>query len=391
MMNRVRSAFRVPSQRLGMVVCEGALALYFGALWLTTLATGRPWSDVWRRLGVRSYDRPFFDLSIVADAAAKSGQGVSPYALSNGLPPYNYPRLWVGWGALGLAPDTVFVSGLVVALGFWALSLAVVRPRTVAEGMTVAALWCSPAFMLGVERANTDLVVFVVLAVALLAQRRSQAAAAVAIFLAACAKLFPIAAIGALLVSRQSRRWVGVAAVLAGFGVYLWIFRGDIALISSRTPRDTNLSYGGAIPGQLAGAPYRLAWAGGAAAAAILAAAAWVAARRLPPLPDAPRSAFLAGAGIYGGTFLLGNNYEYRLVFLQCCLPALWFWAGGADGRGRRFAGVCLALCIGTCWWSLIARYAPHEAEPLRHVFTFALFATLAAAGVRSLTAETAS
>jgi hypothetical protein len=37
-------------------------------------------------------------------------------------------------------------------------------------------------------------------------------------------------------------------------------------------------------------------------------------------------TAFLFGSGIYCGTFLLGTNYIYRLMFLLLCIPQLQDW-----------------------------------------------------------------
>jgi hypothetical protein len=37
-------------------------------------------------------------------------------------------------------------------------------------------------------------------------------------------------------------------------------------------------------------------------------------------------TAFLFGAGIYCGTYLLGTNFIYRLMFLLLCLPQLLDW-----------------------------------------------------------------
>jgi hypothetical protein len=35
---------------------------------------------------------------------------------------------------------------------------------------------------------------------------------------------------------------------------------------------------------------------------------------------------FLSGAGIYCGTYLLGTNFIYRLMFLLLCVPQLHDW-----------------------------------------------------------------
>ena len=38
-------------------------------------------------------------------------------------------------------------------------------------------------------------------------------------------------------------------------------------------------------------------------------------------------TAFLFGAGIYCGTFMLGTNFIYRLMFLLLCFPQLFEWS----------------------------------------------------------------
>ena len=48
---------------------------------------------------------------------------------------------------------------------------------------------------------------------------------------------------------------------------------------------------------------------------------------------SAAGTAFLFGAGIYCGTYLLGTNFIYRLMFLLLCVPQLQDW------QTRRFEG----------------------------------------------------
>ena len=70
--------------------------------------------------------------------------------------------------------------------------------------------------------------------------------------------------------------------------------------------------------------------------------------------PGDPRyiDTFRAGAGIYVGTFFLGNNWCYRLMFLIFTIPQLLLWNNDA---GRRFVSlVALIGIIVSCWspWS---------------------------------------
>jgi hypothetical protein len=60
-------------------------------------------------------------------------------------------------------------------------------------------------------------------------------------------------------------------------------------------------------------------------------------------------TAFLFGAGIYCGTFLLGTNFVYRLMFLLLCVPQLQDWQINANkNRGAELGLFC--LLFGVLW-----------------------------------------
>jgi hypothetical protein len=64
-------------------------------------------------------------------------------------------------------------------------------------------------------------------------------------------------------------------------------------------------------------------------------------------------TAFLFGAGIYCGTFLLGTNYIYRLMFLLLCVPQLLDWQIHKYG-GDKVVGIAelglLVTVLGVLW-----------------------------------------
>jgi hypothetical protein len=74
------------------------------------------------------------------------------------------------------------------------------------------------------------------------------------------------------------------------------------------------------------------------------------------PLPEtADLVAFRMGALIYVGTFVIGNSFDYRLVFLLLTLPLLLRWPAPRREVGNRLnlppitvAVVMVALWIGT-------------------------------------------
>jgi hypothetical protein len=62
-------------------------------------------------------------------------------------------------------------------------------------------------------------------------------------------------------------------------------------------------------------------------------------------------TAFLFGSGIYCGTFLLGTNFIYRLMFLLLCVPQLQDWLRvKADHRERMIEAGLFAIILATLW-----------------------------------------
>ena len=64
-------------------------------------------------------------------------------------------------------------------------------------------------------------------------------------------------------------------------------------------------------------------------------------------------TAFLFGAGIYCGTYFLGTNFIYRLMFLLLCLPQLQDWQIESSKRGEATSTAELGLfgtVLGVLW-----------------------------------------
>ena len=70
-------------------------------------------------------------------------------------------------------------------------------------------------------------------------------------------------------------------------------------------------------------------------------------------------TAFLFGAGIYCGSFLLGTNFIYRLMFLLLCLPQLRQWAEGTLAGDRRTVASARVL-VGTILFALWMNGSPN-------------------------------
>jgi hypothetical protein len=257
------------------------------------------------------------------------------------------------------------------------LALLLLLPRlSFVEGLVVAAAACSPAVMFAVERANMDLVIFSGLAIAAVVWRRGTAAAeyaAVAIVLVmAVAKLYPAVALLAFLLARRRGTRAAAGVALMVFAAYVVATREDVVTISSTATQGQYYSYGARI---LLGRVYHSVvgdqWDGSRAlaqvlvlvAVGLLALGSWLWLRHrshrspatVPLAETADLLAFRTGSLVYVGTFVIGNSFDYRLVFLLLTLPLLLRWPAPPRAAGNRLnlplvtvAVVMLALWIGT-------------------------------------------
>jgi hypothetical protein len=66
--------------------------------------------------------------------------------------------------------------------------------------------------------------------------------------------------------------------------------------------------------------------------------------------------AFRMGASIYVGTYLLGSNFDYRLMFLLFTIPQLMQWLSNSDSRLRRVARITLACVLYSLWSQFFSR-----------------------------------
>jgi hypothetical protein len=68
---------------------------------------------------------------------------------------------------------------------------------------------------------------------------------------------------------------------------------------------------------------------------------------------------FRVGAAIYLGCFILGYNYDYRLVFLIFTVPLMLYWLKHASGFLKYLAATALASLVVTVWISRWSTFVP--------------------------------
>lgn len=289
-------------------------------------------------LGVSGDGRWFVDSHAVLAAIDADRAGLAPDA-PNPLDVYGrshkYSDGWLLLGRLGLTRADNFLVGGTWVVAFATALFLTIRPRSMGAAFWMALLAVSPPVMLGIERANNDLVIFAILAVALPALRSGGGGgfvlATAAIALATGLKFYPAVALGVLFTGVLDRRAAG-RITLAGLAVGLVLIavadqigRGTFRIepeIYSFGARVWLMGFALAEP-----LAVKVSIAGFALA---VAGAAW----RIDALRAAPSAnvesdhdearAFALGASLLAACFVTGVSHGYRLIFVLWLAPWIW-------------------------------------------------------------------
>jgi hypothetical protein len=378
----------------GRLVVMAALVLYFLAVAVPRLLWGE---NIWPALGVPSGPSLFFDTRNLTAALECRRLGFDPLVESPCDPwgrPLNYPRVWLALRWLGLNQSHTVALALVFIALFFASIFLLIGRVSLGRGIVVAVAVCSPSVMFAIERANMDIVVFTLMVLAVLAwrvrNRWGEVASPSIVLLAATAKIYPVFALTAYLFMRRRRAAIAAAVCAVVFALYALITIEDILAVAAIAPQGDHHAFGARI---LPAAIYHRfvpdRWQGGAITkqllviVPLLAAAplVWFPGRRRLPDPDEgadtpTRLAFYAGSVIFLGTFAIGNNFDYRLVFLLLTLPQLldWVTEQPSDPRGW-LAGVTLVTLVALLWIGALS----HPLQLMDELVTWAAVGLLAA------------
>ncbi len=352
------------------------LTLVVGLLLLAGLLFYVMGESAWRLWNIPVMLPSFADTRSILAGVEALRLGHDPL-FENPLDPFGrvmaYPRVWLLLAALPVstASTDAYAIGeialFIIALFIFVDTLD--RP----SALLIAAMLVSPAVMLCFERANTDLLVFFLLSVALALLARLPALAAVITEFAAFLKLHPIMALGMFLRETRNRALLWISGALAVFAVYAALTWNDVRQILAMASKGVGFNYGVGVLGL-----WLLDLTGSAPLADIVLAFSYLVVyvllvfalyrshRAEPLLPIAsPRllDAFRVGALLYVGTFLQGNTWNYRLIFLIFTIPQLVQWAHVAQPGSRQAARLSLALVVLSVWFPLLGASEPPAAS----------------------------
>lgn len=309
-------------------------------------------------LGVGHGGKWFRDTETLLRSIVVYRHGIDPYTL-----PYDdqlwYSHWWLWLEPTGVTLADTFWVGAVVS-GFTVLTVwLVTRPRNWREVAWTLLVFCSAPVLLGLNRANVDLVLFIVLSAcvpALTARGRMWRilATPLLIALATGLKYYPAVA-GLVLLALPPRRERNVAILLYAVllaGVLLDVAT-DISYYTDAAPINGVYTFGAPALSRalglttLAGLGLTLGILGGSGL--------WLARRpalrdwSVPPELRTEYLSFILGAVVLAGCFVLTVNYAYRWIFAFWLMPFLCRLATG-DRTLRRLRNATLALLVAALW-----------------------------------------
>ena len=363
---------------------RGSKIVSMAILWLAPMlilstAFTTNWPTFWNKLQVPTETGPFLDLGSITSAVKVVEHGgdplvANPYDFYHR--PMNYPRIWLylfKW--LGINDANLWIVGVsFCALYLICISWLIAHSTSAAEAWILLITGLSLAPLFAIERGNTDLFVFSVVFFGCATSGKYLKPGAFSC--ATLLKLFPFVALcidGARHPSKERR--VPIAFV-ASTVVLLALQWRDLKAIRHSTPVSAYLSYGvltirmQEVEGYLSPSVFAAGWA----IAALLAAILWV---RRPKIDESTLRSkagemFLIFGGIYAFTFVIGSNWNYRLIFLLPTLPFAMELVRGA--RHAKWGIIYLAAV-------LLAENSfalgPHQGIPLGDVATFVAFAII--------------
>ena len=365
---------KIQKENYGKILLIGASVL----MWLLIIILFKTYGyeRTWQLWKVPTQNMTFMDFRLIPGSAESFANGFEP-SVENPYDPngriFNYPAFWRLFFYTGITQaDTVWISVFMIVLFFVSVFFFPERPSIPAVVGMLAVLF-SPASMLLYERGNVDLIVFVICVIIVLAAKYSAYAASLIILFGGIVKLFPVLGLSVLLKeSKKKFLWLSFVCLLV-LVAYMLATWDSVQASWTLTMRGDGASYGTNVFATRYGQAISRAFSawftssqiefflnyGFMIAALVLLLLVILLSVRRPVFsePAASRNfdAFRMGASIYVGTFLLGNNWDYRLAFLVLVVPQLVDWMRYSVKTIRAAAWLSMLLALLSTWHFWIA------------------------------------
>ena len=325
------------------------------------------YGETWKLWHVPVHPPVFRDFLLIPGSAESFRHGFepaveNPYDVAKRI--FNYPAFWRLFFYTNItADDTIWI--VVTLLVLYSIAIMVFPQNLTITGAVMMLLVVfSPASMLLYERGNADIFVFpICVAIILLSEYSTTWTAAMIVF-GAIVKMFPLLGITVFLRENRQTFWrlaIICALVMVAYGA-LTFSSQDAAW--NTTMRGDGISYGSFVlitrlgdyllellPANITFGMLEIFFEGFALILILLPVIFAVRSNEVFSTGSQRNlAAFRMGASIYVGTFLLGNNWDYRLAFLVLVIPQLVEWLSAGNKKYKRLTYAVMALLMLTCW-----------------------------------------
>ena len=337
------------------------------------------YEKTWQLWKVPTEMPPFVDFRHIPGSAESFLRGFEPTVENPYDPrgrPFNYPMFWRLFFYSGITQDDAIWISIVMIVLFFVSVFLFPQNLTISGAVWMLLVVFSPACMLLYERGNVDLIVFALCVAIVLAGGYSAYLAAMLLMAGIVIKLFPFFGVSAILKESKTKFLALFAACLGVLLLYVSLTWESVTASWTLTRRGKFISYGSNVffyryeenflpvlsslftnmqaERILKYGPIALA------VLLILIAGIWGLRNQESPSVSSERNlaSFRMGASIYAGTFLLGNNWDYRWAFLILVIPQLLEWTHSDQARYRSVALFNLFAILASCW-HFIFWYSP--------------------------------
>ena len=323
--------------------------------------------NLWSYFGIRHLGKaPFADMQAILSASDAYHDGFNPY-IENPYDPLGrrhvYTRPWLWLGYIGITRKYNNLAATLLIGLFFLLCIKILNPDNGKEFLICAMLLLSPAVMLGVERANNDLVIFGLLGLSVfLLHKRIRALDWIAysfLYLASILKIYPLVSFLIVLRTFKDNRKLLAFSLFSMFllGTYMAFTLSDLQYLKAVVPRPHGIStFGAAILFEW----IFNQWPVSSTAVTIMSGLAFFLAFLIAPkiaLAERRNDSvhtffFLVGSLNLLFCFFTNTNYDYRCVYFIMILPWLFelLKCAATPTATKRFINFLLILLPLVVW-----------------------------------------
>ena len=326
----------------------------------------------------------FVDLKILLYGIDVMRAGQSPYQIFHlkecGEILYNYPSTWSIFTPIKFLTlsNSMYIAYLII-IAFFLMVYMLIGKIYLKESIVYSLILLSPAILLALDRANCDLIIFILLAISIL-NYKSQIIGLFSIFIGTILKLYPIGAIISLFFYKVNKKSIllAIVTIVITFGC-LFIMINNIITVSKSTPRPYGVStFGiGTFPSLLSDyfinffnihpkldilftnfESYKIKFIHTIILfihliiTYLFVSKYWKRIFSIQIAKNQNGFAFIIGSSIFLTAFLIGYNFEYRLIFLIFTIPQIFEWFS----TRKNFSTFLILLTLICLWQSTLSK-----------------------------------